>query len=291
MLRVNQLVGFGNRPQYVGPLDLYATNLAMAYSAARRLLQSYSGPLLRLRRSSDDAESDFGALGTGLLDTTSITAWLGGATGYGVTLYDQSGLARHISQATGAKQPTYLAASSAINSVPSLSFGGSHSLQYDAGSGNTFLNATTAYFVTAMSAPSSGGVGFPRILSAKASSGNDYDQDSSCLLSFDNGGANIVAGRNAAAGGTLARAADTGFVASARFDSTQVFAAVNGTEGSAGTESGTFAARYLGMGEVGNSGGSFTTMKLAEGLIWNAVPSGGDRTAIIALEKTLMGVA
>lgn len=265
---------------FVGPLDAHATDLAIACSVSRRLLSSYAGPLIRLRRSSDNAELDIGYDGAGLLDTAAASAFIGGGTGYAAVLYDQSGLGRHLLQSTTAKQPTYLAGSSAINAVPSFSFGGSQSLQYDAGSGNTFLNGTTAYFVAAMSAPSNGGTGYGRIFSAKASSGNDYDQDASCLLSFDNGGNNILASRNAAAVG-VSRPTDTGFVASGRYDSTQVFSGVNGTEGAGGNESGTFAARYFGMGEVGGAGGSFAIMKVAEAVLWNAVPGSSDRTAII----------
>ena len=49
-------------PAFVGALDAYASGLAGAWSVSRRLLTSYSGPLVRVRRSSDNAEQDIGFL-------------------------------------------------------------------------------------------------------------------------------------------------------------------------------------------------------------------------------------
>ena len=86
----------------------------------RRLLGTYSGNILRLRRSSDDAQSDFGALGNGDLDTGAISAWLGADTGYVVTWYDQSGGGRNATQATTTAQPLYVA--SGQNAKPVLRY-------------------------------------------------------------------------------------------------------------------------------------------------------------------------
>jgi hypothetical protein len=91
------------------------------YSPASRVLTSWTGPLLRLRRGSDDAEQDFGYIGsTGILDAASVASWLGGATGYATTLYDQSGNSRHAVQATTGYQPTV----NLSGSIPCLQFSG-----------------------------------------------------------------------------------------------------------------------------------------------------------------------
>lgn len=88
------------------PLDGVA-NVQGAYSL-RRLRTAYTGPLVRLRRSTDNAESNFGYVsGTGLLDTAAIAAWLGAATGYATTWYDQGGGGFNLTQTTAANQPTY----------------------------------------------------------------------------------------------------------------------------------------------------------------------------------------
>lgn len=91
---------------YIGLLDL-VPSAAAAYSVARKLRAAYTGSAIRLRRDSDDAESDFGFTGAGLLDTAAITAWLAGANGFVKTLYDQSGNGRDATQATTTAQPTY----------------------------------------------------------------------------------------------------------------------------------------------------------------------------------------
>lgn len=74
----------------------------------RRVLTSYTGSLIRLRRGSDDAESDFGYTSSNDLDTAAITTWLGGASGYIVTWYDQAG-GNNLAQATSSKQPLFVA--------------------------------------------------------------------------------------------------------------------------------------------------------------------------------------
>lgn len=92
-------------PAFVGPLDGYADGLAGAWSVARRLLASYGGPLIRVRRSSDDEEMDIGALAEGTLDVTALDAWRGGSDWWLRRVYDQSGNVRHLEQATAASQP------------------------------------------------------------------------------------------------------------------------------------------------------------------------------------------
>ena len=85
----------------------------------RKLNSSYSGPAIRLRRSTDSVESDFGFSGNDL-DVSAIAAFLNGATGYCTTLYDQSGTGNHIIQASLAAQPQYIA--SGLNGRPVLRY-------------------------------------------------------------------------------------------------------------------------------------------------------------------------
>lgn len=111
------------------PLDAATTWLAV--SVSRRLYTTYTGPLIRLRRDSDNAESNFGYNALNQLDTAAIATWLGAATGFVVTLYDQSGNGRNYQQPTAALQPQFIA-SSGINSKPAASFNGtSHAIPDD----------------------------------------------------------------------------------------------------------------------------------------------------------------
>ena len=93
------------------PLDGFTTPSA-AYSF-RKLRSAYAGPAIRLRRASDNAEQDINFLGfTGFtgapIDTAQANAHCAATTCTVVTRYDQSGNARHITQATAANQPAFI---------------------------------------------------------------------------------------------------------------------------------------------------------------------------------------
>jgi hypothetical protein len=71
-------------------LDLYP-DAVVAYSSARRLRSAYSGPLIRVRRSSDSTEQDIGFDSeTGLIDQSSLTTFVGANSGFVVTMYNQA---------------------------------------------------------------------------------------------------------------------------------------------------------------------------------------------------------
>jgi hypothetical protein len=78
-----------------------------------RANSTYTGPTIKLRRSSDNAVSDFyadiyGNLGTSANATgTSFSSWNGSSTSYVDTWYDQSGSGNHATQSTTANQPVY----------------------------------------------------------------------------------------------------------------------------------------------------------------------------------------
>jgi hypothetical protein len=91
-----------------GLLDAWTTNLIWA-GGLRLLVGAYNnGPLIRVRRSGDSAESDFSRSGASV-DLSAVAAWVvaGGGTqhGYVVTIYDQTGGGAHATNATGGQQP------------------------------------------------------------------------------------------------------------------------------------------------------------------------------------------
>lgn len=92
---------------------MVATSTKRAMYALKRLFTIYTGPVLTVRRSSDNATSDFyadyaGNLGTSLdAGGTSLSSWLGGSTAYVSKWWDQSGLGFHAVQAAQASQPIY----------------------------------------------------------------------------------------------------------------------------------------------------------------------------------------
>ena len=105
---------------FVGLLDTYP-NAAAAYSV-RKLRGAYTGNAIRVRRSSDNAETDIGFTLLGNLDTSALTSFCSGTNGFVTTWYDQSGNGRNATQTTAANQPQIVSSGSLIltNSKPSL---------------------------------------------------------------------------------------------------------------------------------------------------------------------------
>jgi len=99
--------GITNRvPSTTLTLDLITTQPAAAFSL-RKIRADYNGSCLRIRRSSDNAEQDFGFVGSAL-DTAAITSFVGVDTAFVVRWYDQSANANDaIQTADITKQPTY----------------------------------------------------------------------------------------------------------------------------------------------------------------------------------------
>ena len=90
-------------PGFAGALDSLPASTA-AYSV-RRLRAAYTGPLLRVRRSSDNAEQDIGYTIGGHLDRAALTAFCGSLSCFVRTWFDQSGNGRDAIQTTAANQP------------------------------------------------------------------------------------------------------------------------------------------------------------------------------------------
>jgi hypothetical protein len=98
----------------IGALDdlgvsLY--NTAVGAYALRRLFGLYPGPQVRLRRSTDNAETDVYFSSDGSTQNLNLTTWLGGGTAYVKTWYDQSGNGNNVTQATAGSQPILTAPS------------------------------------------------------------------------------------------------------------------------------------------------------------------------------------
>lgn len=121
---VSGLMGGAGAP--LPPLDNVSAWLAISIS--RKLRTAYTGSAIRLRRDSDNAELNIGFNAQGGLDTAAVTAWLGAANGFIVTLYDQSGNNRNYTQTVAANQPAFVL-SSGLKNRPAASFNGtSHSI-------------------------------------------------------------------------------------------------------------------------------------------------------------------
>lgn len=102
--KFNWVGSYASAPPFAFLLDDYG-NAYYANSVARRLSSSYTGALIRIRRSNDNAEQDIGYGSNNELDTAAITSFVGSNSAYIKTKYDQTGNGRHFTQATAANQP------------------------------------------------------------------------------------------------------------------------------------------------------------------------------------------
>jgi len=98
---------------FVGPLDTLSTGLVGAWSVARRLLANYNNAWLRVRRSSDNAELD-------CTTVASILAFCGAGNGFVVTVYDQTGNGRDLTQSTACNQAQIVTSGALVSGINGL---------------------------------------------------------------------------------------------------------------------------------------------------------------------------
>ena len=118
-----------------GLKSVFATAVA-AYPLRIPRGSGYSGALIRVRRSSDNAEQNINALttvdanGDRWLDRAALLAFVGAASGYITTWYDQSDKGNHAVQTVAANQPQIVLAGALIqlNGKPTVQFLGNQYL-------------------------------------------------------------------------------------------------------------------------------------------------------------------
>lgn len=87
-----------------GSLDSYLSGLWCACGITQ-IVGGYTGPAIRVRRNSDNAEEDIYLTGSGVLDTAALAAFAGSIDTHVKTFYDQTGQGNHFSHATTTRQP------------------------------------------------------------------------------------------------------------------------------------------------------------------------------------------
>ena len=120
-----------NVPLPIPLLDSYS-GASAAYSL-RKLRTTYSGSAIRVRRSSDNNEQNIGFDGSGNLDTTALTSFVGaGNNGFVTIWYDQSGNNKSASQTTTTYQPLIVSGGTILttNGKPSIKFDGNDDYLY-----------------------------------------------------------------------------------------------------------------------------------------------------------------
>lgn len=88
-------------------LDDKLDSISFAFSM-RQLRTDYVGPILRLRRASDNAQKDFCKGFNDIVDIDSINLWRNGSNVFVTIWYDQSGLGRNAVQTNSTFQPRFI---------------------------------------------------------------------------------------------------------------------------------------------------------------------------------------
>jgi hypothetical protein len=131
-------------PTFTGVLDALPASAA-AYSV-RRLRNAYTGPLLRVRRDSDNAETDIsGNTVGGGLDQTALLSFCGINSCFVKTWYDQSGNGIDAVQAAAAAQPRIVNAGvlESLNGKVAVSFISTNAQSLQTTSNVSFVGAAS----------------------------------------------------------------------------------------------------------------------------------------------------
>ena len=175
-------------------LNIY-TGATTAYSM-RKLDKNYAGSAIRVRRSNDNSEQNIGFDGSGNLDTSALSTFVGANSAFITTWYDQSGNNRNLIQATATNQPRIVNAGTidtkGTQGKPAIKFDGS----------NDFLRLITGLTSSNISAFIVAGQsdGSRNVFCLNPSTGNDYNNADSALLETA-GGAELLAWMNNFANG------------------------------------------------------------------------------------------
>lgn len=172
------------------PIDSYSSDLLAAYSVPRRLLTSYTGNLIKIRRSSDDTTSDIGYNGSNELDTSAISTFVSSNSAYIHTIYDQSGNGNNLVSTTNSLQMR-IVNSGTLDTLASkpvaYNANGVNGSGYSTATFTTYTGTTISCFARGLS----GSEGYVRFVSLTKDSANDDSAASvSALLLMDNGTTN-----------------------------------------------------------------------------------------------------
>jgi hypothetical protein len=275
---------------FVGAMDPFAFPWR-AYSL-RRLLSLYTGPLVRVRRSSDDTTADIGFTLAGALDTTALLDFVGANNGFVTRWYDQTGGGNHIEQGTLTAQPSIVTAGvvNVLNGLPAVKFDGTDDYLTIASSGLYAAGAATMGLVfSGASAANSVVVGE----SNNAGGGALYR-----LLRSSTAAWNVQATNNSGSLWANSASGDTSFDAAQH----QMFYADSGSQinthrdgapkhvAFAATRSGTMTLSNMNVGAHLNGGtpANFLNGNVQELVLWNSNQS-VDRVAISDAQKTYWG--
>lgn len=163
----------GSPAAYSGITLGVTTQPQIAHSVARVVNTAYTGPLIRVRRASDNAETDIAASG-GVLAASALTAFAGGGDVFVKTIYDQSQRGgRDVTHATASKQPKIVSAGTILMSggKPCAVFDGTDDVLFGTTAPVYAAGSATSMLVVSAATPSA-----QKRVWAESASSVSYDQ-------------------------------------------------------------------------------------------------------------------
>jgi hypothetical protein len=140
-VRTGTIAGVSNNETNtkISLVDISKSDVIVAYSV-RKISKTYTGPCVRVRRSSDNTEQDIGFDENGLLSENQLLGFLNGSDGFISVWYDQSGSSRNISQSTLIQQPRIATAGIIVKEKgkPIINFDGSDDFLFNNSIGPLF---------------------------------------------------------------------------------------------------------------------------------------------------------
>jgi hypothetical protein len=110
------MMSYGSSSPASGYVDAYVTgsNIRACYGLDK-LISGYSGPVVRVRRSSDNTEQDIGVDGLGDFDSAALATFVGSNNGFVSTWYDQSGNGEDMTE--GTNRPTIVSSGTFLGGI------------------------------------------------------------------------------------------------------------------------------------------------------------------------------
>jgi predicted RecA/RadA family phage recombinase len=149
-------------------------------SGLHKLRAAYTGPAVRVRRSSDNLEQDIGFNGNDL-DTVALRNFTGTGSGYIKTWYDQSGNVRHLTQTVAGRQARVINAGviDVLNAKPTAVFDGIDDYYTDSNTGLYAAGSATLSVVMKAPTPTAAAT---KVLVSESSNTATYEKPAYRLL-------------------------------------------------------------------------------------------------------------
>lgn len=269
-------------------LDSLSGTPKVAYSL-RKLRSAYSGNAIKIRRSSDNTTTDIGFDGSGNLDTSAITSFVGANNAFVDTWYDQSGNGYNATQSTQGAQPRIVSSGTidTLNSMPTLVFITANST-YMRATPSAWSGTSAAAIAVGSQTTSTSAAG--RLISTSVGTNNDHDNTDACIFMCRLTTSSLNLFRNSSNRSTKTLTASQGFTAYSELDGTNATVYVDNSAGTTTAITGTYTnVSQVNIGASNQGASDYWDGAIAEVVLFTTNLSSGDRGTAYTNQKTYWG--